>query len=123
MDRADARDVARFDAKTVHAMSPAKRSAKTRGHPVSSRPILFLAAGLAIATVVLWSLITAGPPDPGTGGSGDAAPSSRTGDASSRTGDASNEIGEASGEIGEASREQLREILRQADDGDRPEAR
>lgn len=123
MDRADAGDVDRFDAKTVHAMSPAKRRAKTRGHAVSSRPILFLAAGLAIATVVLWSLITAGPPVPGTGGSGGTATSNEFGEASNEFGEASSEIGEASGEIGEASREQLREILRQADGGDRAEAR
>jgi len=83
-------------------MSPARRKTKGRGRSKPTRMILFLAAGLAIATLVLWSLITAGPTAPGAPGSGDEAPA---------------------GEIGDASREQLRQILRQADDTDRPEAR
>jgi hypothetical protein len=83
-------------------MSPARRKAKGQGRDKPARMILFLGAGLAIATLVLWSLITAGPTDRGAGGSGGEPPS---------------------GEIGDASREQLREILRQADDVDRPGAR
>lgn len=81
--------------------APRHRKGQQGQAKTATHAVLYVAIGLVLAAVALWTLVKTVPSDPGTA----AAPEA------------------PHGEIDYESRQQLREILRGADAGDRGEAR